>query len=221
MTELGQVAERSPAQAVRLGVSQYLDSASLRTQDRLCRTPTEVPWHCFTSPSPPFNLSDYDASPAVRSNPPRRLAMTPISARSPVRKFCVTKAICNRPWIFWTISLDQRSRPPSTTTSEVPRSPLATANFDEVLRLYNRALQYDDHHPGALVWPGSGERSQGQRRGSIATVRAGRFLFSSARRNADQPGRGVRGSQRFLPRLKPVTSESWMSIPTIPGLGCT
>jgi DNA-directed RNA polymerase subunit alpha len=23
-------------------------------------------------------------------------------------------------------------------------------NFDEVLRLYNRALQYDDHHPGAL-----------------------------------------------------------------------
>jgi DNA-directed RNA polymerase subunit alpha len=68
-------------------------------------------------------------------------------------------------------------------------------NFDEVLRLYNRALQYDDHHPGALFGLALENDRKGNDDEALQALRTSCFVFPSARRHPDQPRCGLRRSQ--------------------------
>ncbi len=71
---------------------------------------------------------------------------------------------------------------------------LIGGNPQEVVALYERAVESDRNHSGAPVRPGPGKRPPRQRRVGPGTVRAGRPPVSHVHRSAVEPRRAVRRS---------------------------
>ncbi len=148
VNELAQITDRSPAQAVRLGVSQYLvgkfDDAkeTLSHADGGALALYYLAKTCFQLESYEDAIANFDAARAAGYDGDQ----CQVAAAEVLRyQGELQKAMDILDNIFG----------PSEQTAEYNYQRGATVavrdgNFDEVLRLYNRALQYDDHHPGAL-----------------------------------------------------------------------
>lgn len=146
--ELSQVGERSPAQAVRLGVSQYLLGKFAEAKETLSHADGgALAW--FYLAKSYFQLGNYDealsnfeAAKSAGYDADQCLIATAEVLRYQGKLQEAMDILDN---IFG----------PAEQTAEYNYQRGATVasrdgHFDEVLRLYNRALQYDDHHPGAL-----------------------------------------------------------------------
>lgn len=148
VNELSQIEERSPAQAVRLGVSQYLLGKFSDARETLTHADGGALALYYLAKAS-FQLEDYtgamdhfDAAQAAGYDTDHCQV-----ARAEVLRYQgkLQNAMDILDNIFG----------PAEQTAEYNYQRGATvatrdANFEEVLRLYNRALQYDDHHPGAL-----------------------------------------------------------------------
>ena len=148
VNELAQLPDRSPAQAVRLGVSQYLLGNFRDSQETLSHADGGA-LALFYLAKTCFQLGDYEQ--AIQQFDGARAAgydgdQCQVAAAEVMRyQGKLQEAMDILDNIFG----------PSEQTAEYNYQRGATVatrdgNFDEVLRLYNRALQYDDHHPGAL-----------------------------------------------------------------------
>ncbi len=146
--ELAQLSERSPAQAVRLGVSQYLLGRFSDARETLTHADGGalalfyMAKSCFQLEMYQDALENFDAAKTAGYDGDQCQVASAEVLRYQGKLQEAMDILDN---IFG----------PSEQTAEYNYQRGATvacrdANFDEVLRLYNRALQYDDHHPGAL-----------------------------------------------------------------------
>jgi DNA-directed RNA polymerase subunit alpha len=146
--ELQQLPDRSPAQAVRLGVSQYLlgkFSAAHETLSHADGGALALYYLAKTN----FQLGIYDA------------ALTNFEAAKSAGYDADQCQIASAEVLRYQGKLQEAMDildnifGPAEQTAEYNYQRGATVairdgHTDEVSRLYNRALQYDDHHPGAL-----------------------------------------------------------------------
>jgi DNA-directed RNA polymerase subunit alpha len=146
--ELSQVEDRSPAQAVRLGVCQYLVGKFSEAQDTLSHADGGALAQYYLAKTY-FQLSNNEA--ALEHFAAAKTAGYDVDqcnvATAEVKRYQgkLQEAMDILDNIFG----------PAEQTAEYNYQRGATVaalagNFDEVSRLYNRALQNDDHHPGAL-----------------------------------------------------------------------
>lgn len=146
--ELSQVPERSPAQAVRLGVCQYLVGKFSEAKETLAHADGGalalyyLAKACFQLEQCDESLQNFEAAKAAGYDGDQcQIAMVEVYRFQ--GKLQEAMDILDN--IFG----------PAEQTAEYNYQRGATVasrdgNFDEVLRLYNRAIQYDDQHPGAL-----------------------------------------------------------------------
>ncbi|QDV23948.1 DNA-directed RNA polymerase subunit alpha C-terminal domain-containing protein [Aureliella helgolandensis] len=158
--ELAQVTERSPAQAVRLGVSQYLVGKFSEARETLSHADGGALALYYLAKTN-FQLDHYEE--ALKFFDSAKMAgydadQCQIASAEVLRYLSrLQDAMDILDNIFG----------PAEQTAEYNYQRGATVavrdgHFDEVLRLYNRALQYDDHHPGALF----GLASENDRKGN-------------------------------------------------------
>lgn len=148
VNELSQVSERSPAQAVRLGVCQYLVGKFADAKETLSHADGGalalyyLAKACFQLQQCDESISNFEAAKAAGYDGDEcQVAMAEVFRYQ--GKLQEAMDILDN--IFG----------PAEQTAEYNYQRGATVasrdgNFDEVLRLYNRAIQYDDQHPGAL-----------------------------------------------------------------------
>ena len=148
VNELAQVPDRSPAQAVRLGVSQYLVGKFSDAKETLSHADGGALALYYLAKTS-FQLGEYDESLAHFESAK--------SAGYDTDQCQVACAEVKRYQGHLQEAMDILDNifGPSEQTAEYNYQRGATVasrdgNFDEVMRLYNRALQYDDMHPGAL-----------------------------------------------------------------------
>ena len=146
--ELAQGPDRSPAQAVRLGVSQYLVGKFADAKETLSHADGGalalyyLAKTCFQLGENADALTHFASAKTAGYDGDQCQVASAEVLRYEGRLDDAMNILDN---IFG----------PSEQTAEYNYQRGATVakrdgNFDEVLRLYNRALQYDDHHPGAL-----------------------------------------------------------------------
>jgi DNA-directed RNA polymerase subunit alpha len=148
VTELKQLPERSPAQAVRLGVSMYLLGKFAEAKETLSHADGGALALFYLAKSC-FQLGDYDSAIAHFAS-----AKT-AGYDGDQCQVAAAEVLRYQGKLQEAMDILDNIFGPSEQTAEYNYQRGATvaardANFDEVLRLYNRALQYDDHHPGAL-----------------------------------------------------------------------
>ena len=146
--ELAQVPDRSPAQQVRLGVCQYLIGKFADAKETLGQADGGalalyyLAKACFQLQQCGESLSYFESAKSAGYDPDQcQVAMAEVMRYQ--GKLQEAMDILDN--IFG----------PAEQTAEYNYQRGATvairdSNFDEVLRLYNRAIQYDDQHPGAL-----------------------------------------------------------------------
>jgi DNA-directed RNA polymerase subunit alpha len=148
VSELSQVPDRSPAQSVRLGVCQYLVGRFADTVSTLSRADGGALAHFYLGKAY-FQINEFTK--AIEHFEAAKKAGYDGDqcqvASAEVKRYQgnVQEAMDILDNIFG----------PAEQTAEYNYQrgatvAVLTGNYDEVLRLYNRALQYDDHHPGAL-----------------------------------------------------------------------
>lgn len=148
VNELGQLPDRSPAQAVRLGVSQYLTGKFGAAHDTLSHADGSALALFYLAKSA-FQLGNYPQ--ALENLQSAKLA----GYDADQCQIATAEVLRYQGNLQEAMDILDNIFGPAEQTAEYNYQRGATvavrdANFDEVLRLYNRALQYDDHHPGAL-----------------------------------------------------------------------
>lgn len=148
VNELGQLPDRSPAQAVRLGVSQYLTGKFGAAHDTLSHADGSALALFYLAKSA-FQLGNY--AQALENLQSAKLA----GYDADQCQIASAEVLRYQGNLQEAMDILDNIFGPAEQTAEYNYQRGATvavrdANFDEVLRLYNRALQYDDHHPGAL-----------------------------------------------------------------------
>lgn len=152
--ELGQMSERSPAQAVRLGVSQYLIGKFAEAKEMLAHADGGALAQFYLAKSC-FQLSLYEEAieqfTAAKTSGYDGDACQVACAEVKRYQGKLKEAMDILDNIFGPFEqtaeyLYQRGATVAALSTVESRED----GTEEVLRLYNRALQYDDHHPGAL-----------------------------------------------------------------------
>ncbi|MEZ6137441.1 MAG: DNA-directed RNA polymerase subunit alpha C-terminal domain-containing protein [Pirellulaceae bacterium] len=148
VNELSQIENASPAQAVRLGVSQYLVGKFSEAQETLSHADGSALALYYLAKSH-FQLDNYaEALEAFQSAKTAGYDADQCQIAS-------AEVLRYQGKLQEAMDILDNIFGPAEQTAEYNYQRGATvatrdANFDEVLRLYNRALQYDDRHPGAL-----------------------------------------------------------------------
>lgn len=154
VNELGQVPERSPAQAVRLGVCQYLIGKFADARETLSHADGGALAQFYLAKSC-FQLSSFDEAikffDAAKTSGYDADACQVACAEVHRYQGRLKDAMDILDNIFGPFEqtaeyLYQRG----ATVASLLTVDSREDGTEEVLRLYNRALQYDDHHPGAL-----------------------------------------------------------------------
>ncbi len=148
VNELAQLPERSPAQAVRFGVSQYLLGEFTESESTLSHADGSALALYYLAKSY-FQLGKYDE--AIQSFEAARAA----GYDGDQCQVAIAEVLRYQGKLQEAMDILDNIFGPSEQTAEYNYQRAATVatrdgNFDEVVRLYHRALQYDDHHPGAL-----------------------------------------------------------------------
>lgn len=148
INEIEQATERSPAQSVRLGVTQYLVGKFRQSKETLSHADGGALALYYLAKTS-FQLGDYDA------------ALTHFASAKAAGydgdhcQMAVAEVLRYQGKLQEAMDILDNIFGPAEQTADYNYQRGATVanrdgNFDEVLRLYNRALQHDDHHPGAL-----------------------------------------------------------------------
>ncbi len=146
--ELAQVEERSPAQSVRLGVCQYLIGKFEEARETLQHADGGALAQYYMAKSL-FQMGDNDGSIEFFN------AAKVAGYDADQCQVAIAEVKRYQGKLQEAMDILDNIFGPAEQTAEYNYQRGATvagltANFDEVLRLYNRALQYDDQHPGAL-----------------------------------------------------------------------
>ena len=146
--ELAQVPERSPAQAVRLGVCQYLIGKFQDAADTLSHADGGALALYYLAKAS-FQLQDCEGS--LKHFEAAKAA----GYDGDQCQVAATEVLRYQGKLQEAMDILDNIFGPSEQTAEYNYQRGATVasldgNFEEVLRLYNRAIQYDDQHPGAL-----------------------------------------------------------------------
>ncbi len=146
--ELQQIADRSPAQSVRLGVCQYLVGRFAEAKDTLTHSDGSALAQLYLGKTC-FQLELYEES--VRYYQAAKTA----GYDGDLCQIGIAEVYRYSGRLQESMNLLDNIFGPSEQTSEYlyQRGSTVSAiggNDSEVLALYNRALQIDDHHPGAL-----------------------------------------------------------------------
>lgn len=148
VNELAQVPDPSPAQAVRLGVCQYLIGRFADAKDTLSRADGGALAHYYLAKSD-FQLGNYAS--AIEHFGAAKTA----GYDGDLCQIAVAEVKRYQGYMQEAMDILDNIFGPAEQTAEYNYQRGATVsaqggNYDEVLRLYNRALQHDDQHPGAL-----------------------------------------------------------------------
>lgn len=148
VNELSQVTERSPAQQVRLGVSQYLIGKFRESQQTLEQSDGGALTLYYLAKTH-FQLGDFEG--ALQHFDAAKSA----GYDTDECQVAIAEVLRYQGKLQEAMDILDNIFGPSEQTAEYNYQRGATVatrdgNFDEVLRLYNRAIQYDDQHPGAL-----------------------------------------------------------------------
>ena len=148
VNELAQVPDRSPAQQVRLGVTQYLIGKFAEARETLSQADGGALALYYLAKSC-FQLQDCDAS--ISNFESAKTA----GYDADQCQVAMAEVFRYQGKLQEAMDILDNIFGPAEQTAEYNYQRGATvavrdANFDEVLRLYNRAIQYDDQHPGAL-----------------------------------------------------------------------
>lgn len=148
VNELSQVPERSPAQSVRLGVCQYLIGKFRDANDTLAAADGGA-LALFYRGKACFQLQHCDD--AVANFQAAKTA----GYDADQCQVAIAEVLRYQGKLQEAMDILDNIFGPSEQTADYNYQRGATVasrdgNFDEVLRLYNRAIQYDDQHPGAL-----------------------------------------------------------------------
>lgn len=146
--EISQLPERSPAQAVRLGVSNYLLGSFTEARDILAHADGGA-LALFYLAKACFQLNEHDE--AIRHFEAAKVA----GYDGDECQVAMAEVYRYQGNLQGAMDILDNIFGPYEQTAEYNYQRGATVvtrdgNTEEVLRLYNRALQYDDHHPGAL-----------------------------------------------------------------------
>ena len=148
VNELGQLEDRSPAQSVRFGVSLYLTGKFQDAREVLSHADGSALALFYLAKSC-FQLNDYPA--AVENFQSAKTA----GYDTDQCQIAIAEVLRYQGKHQEAMDILDNIFGPAEQTADYNYQRGATVsslsgNYDEVLRLYNRALQYDDHHPGAL-----------------------------------------------------------------------
>ncbi|MFN3188937.1 MAG: DNA-directed RNA polymerase subunit alpha C-terminal domain-containing protein [Aureliella sp.] len=148
VNELEQATERSPAQAVRLGVCQYLIGKFKNAHDTLAHADGSALALYYLAKAC-FQLHDCDG--AIKNFDAAKSA----GYDGDQCQVASAEVLRYQGKLQEAMDILDNIFGPAEQTAEYNYQRGATVasrdgNFDEVLRLYNRAIQYDDQHPGAL-----------------------------------------------------------------------
>lgn len=148
VNELAQVSDRSPAQAVRLGVCQYLVGKFADAKETLSHSDGSA-LALFYLAKASFQL--HQADEALASFEAAKNA----GYDADQCQIAIAEVMRYQGRLQDAMDILDNIFGPAEQTAEYNYQRGATVasrdgNFDEVLRLYNRAIQYDDKHPGAL-----------------------------------------------------------------------
>lgn len=148
VAELSQVPERSPAQSVRLGVCEYLIGKFHEAIETLSRADGGALAHYYLAKSY-FQLNQNEK--AIEHF---RAAKT-AGYDADLCQVAIAEVKRYQGSLQEAMDILDNIFGPAEQTAEYNYQRGATVaaqggNYEEVLRLYNRALQYDDQHPGAL-----------------------------------------------------------------------
>lgn len=146
--ELAQIDDRSPAQSVRLGVCQYLVGRFAEAKETLSKADGGALAQYYAAKSL-FQLGDNEGS-IEHFN-----AAKTAGYEGDQCQVAIAEVKRYQGKLQEAMDILDNIFGPAEQTAEYNYQRGATvaaltANFDEVLRLYNRALQYDEQHPGAL-----------------------------------------------------------------------
>lgn len=148
VNELAQVSDRSPAQAVRLGVCQYLVGKFADAKETLSHSDGSA-LALFYLAKASFQLHQADEALANFE------AAKNAGYDADQCQIAIAEVMRYQGRLQDAMDILDNIFGPAEQTAEYNYQRGATVasrdgNFDEVLRLYNRAIQYDDKHPGAL-----------------------------------------------------------------------
>jgi DNA-directed RNA polymerase subunit alpha len=146
--ELAQTSERSPAQAVRLGVCQYLIGKFAESKETLSHADGGALAHFYLGKTF-FQLNSFDKS-IEHFN-----AAKTAGYDADLCQIAIAEVKRYQGYLQEAMDILDNIFGPAEQTAEYNYQRGATVsarggNYEEVIRLYNRALQYDDQHPGAL-----------------------------------------------------------------------
>lgn len=146
--ELQQVTERSPAQAVRLGVSLFLLGKFREAHETLSHADGSALALYYLAKT---NFQRGDLAASVQNYEAAKNA----GYDADQCQVAVAEVLRNQGKLQEAMDILDNIFGPAEQTAEYNYQRGATVasrdgNFDEVLRLYNRALQHDGQHPGAL-----------------------------------------------------------------------
>ncbi|MCA9126789.1 MAG: tetratricopeptide repeat protein [Planctomycetales bacterium] len=146
--EIAQLSDRSPAQAVRLGVSHYLLGNFEEARSTLLRADGGALALYYLAKAC-FQLRDFEQ--AIKHFESAKTA----GYDRDECQVAMAEVLRYQGKLQEAMDILDNIFGPYEQTAEYNYQRGATVvmrdgNTDEVLRLYNRALQYDDHHPGAL-----------------------------------------------------------------------
>lgn len=160
INELSQSPDRSPAQEVRLGVCQYLVGRFIEARETLSRADGGALAHYYIAKSE-FQLGNLNK--AIEHFNAARTA----GYDGDLCQIAIAEVKRYQGNLQEAMDILDNIFGPAEQTAEYNYQRGATVasqggNYEEVQRLYNRALQHDDHHPGALF----GLALENDRRGS-------------------------------------------------------
>jgi DNA-directed RNA polymerase subunit alpha len=146
--ELAQTMERSPAQAVRLGVCQYLIGKFIEAKETLSHADGGALSHFYLGKTY-FQMNDL-AKAVEHFN-----AAKTAGYDTDLCHIAIAEVKRYQGNMQEAMDILDNIFGPAEQTAEYNYQRGATVsarggNYEEVIRLYNRALQYDDQHPGAL-----------------------------------------------------------------------
>ena len=192
VAELAAREDQSPASRVRLGVCLYLLGRYYRAIEVLKQGDGGALAHFYLAKCHFARQQYHEAARELLGGREGRLRRRRVRA-GPGRGAPLRRQARPRPWRMLDASPARSSRRPSTSTSAAPRWPPWAAIPSEVVALYERAVEADRNHPGALF----GLALENDRRGNDDTAmelyKRSAAPFPAARRLAAEPRPAVRG----------------------------
>ena len=184
--ELQSREEHTPASQVRLGVCLYLLGRYYRAIEVFKQADGGAMAH-YLSGQVPFRPAGVRTRRSRATRPPRRPATTPASAPWAGPKRCATPATPPPRWPCSIRSPARSSRRPSTCAQRAATVAALGGNPQEVVALYERAVEADRNHPGALFGLALENDRHGNDDTAMELVQAGRRPLSRPHRLAGEP----------------------------------